>query len=185
MSFVLIVAGVSAGVAVLRGGSLKKLAETSFRHVWLLVAGAVISLAVSLFSPPWLEGAGTASITIFVLVSVVVFLVVNRHLPGMGLAGFGLALNTVVILVNGAMPVSADAARIANARGSLDDPGLKHEVMGPDTDLAWLADRIPLPGARLVLSAGDVVLAGGIGRLAYKRTLGAGDADTPAATQKD
>lgn len=185
MSFVLIVAAVGAGVAILRGGSLKKLAETSFRQVWLLVAGAVISVAAAFLDRPWFGAAGGAVISVVVLISVVVFLVVNRHLPGMGIAGLGLALNTVVIVANGAMPVSEDAARIANARGSLDEPGVRHEVMGPDTDLAWLADRIPLPGARIVLSAGDVVLAAGIGRLAYKRALGAGGVDTSVVTRKD
>lgn len=173
MSFVLIVAAVCAGIAILRGGSLKNLSKTSFRRVWLLLVGAAISLTAGLLDPPWLGDAGAAAVTVLVLVSVVVFLVANRHLPGMGIAGIGLALNTLVIVVNGAMPVSADAARIANARGSLDEPGLKHEVMGPDTDLAWLADRIPVPGARIVLSAGDVVLAAGIGRLVYKRALSA------------
>lgn len=175
MSFVLIVAAVCAGIAMLRGGSLKDLAETSFRQVWLLVVGAVVSLAAAIWDPPWLGDAGEAAVTIVALTSVVVFLVANRRLPGMGLAGVGLALNTVVVVVNGAMPVSAEAARIANARGSLADPGPKHELLGPDTDLPWLADRIPVPGVRIVLSAGDMVLAAGIGRLAYKRTLSAED----------
>ncbi|MDQ3964447.1 MAG: DUF5317 domain-containing protein [Actinomycetota bacterium] len=186
MSFVLIVAAVCAGVAVLRGGSLRRLADTSFRHVWLLVTGAIISLAAAFWNPPWLGDVGALAVTIVVLVCAVVFLLANRDLPGIGIAGVGLAINTVVVLVNGAMPVSADAARIANARGSLSDPGLKHEVMGPETNLAWLADRIPLPGARIVLSAGDVVLAAGIGRLVYKRTLGAeGIGDSAVAKRKD
>lgn len=174
MSFVLIVAAVCAGVAILRGGSLRRLAETSFRQVWLLVTGAIISVVAGLWDPPWLGDMGALAVTAVVLVCAVGFLVANRDLPGIGIAGVGLAINAIVVGVNGgAMPVSADAARIANARGSLDDPGLKHEVMGPETNLAWLADRIPLPGARIVLSAGDLVLAAGIGRLTFKRTLGA------------
>lgn len=174
MLFVLIVAAACAGIAILRGGSLKNLSETSFHQTWLLVVGAVISLVAGLWHPPWLGEAGGAVVTIVVFMSVMVFLVANRQLPGMGIATIGLALNTLVIVVNGAMPVSADAARIANARGSLDEPGLRHETMGPDTRLAWLADRIPVPGARIVLSAGDLVLAAGIGRLAYKRARSPG-----------
>ena len=186
MSVVLIVSVVCAGIAILKGGSLRNLAGTSFRLVWLLVAGAVISFAAGFFDPAWLSESLSAAITVAVLASAVVFLFANRDLPGMGLAGLGLAINTLVIAVNGAMPVSADAARIANARGSLDEPGLKHEVMDADTDLAWLADRIPIPGARIVLSAGDLVLAAGIGRLAYKRTLDAeGNDDSTVAKRKD
>jgi len=37
--------------------------------------------------------------------------------------------------------------------------------------MPWIADVIPIPGLKMVLSIGDFVLAAGIGRLVYKRTV--------------
>jgi hypothetical protein len=103
--------------------------------------------------------------------AVAAFLLANHRLPGMALAGAGLVLNLLVIAANGAMPVSQRAARIAGLpRDALSQPGIKHEVLGNDTALSPLADVIPLPGTGQVISAGDIVLAAGIGRLVYART---------------
>jgi hypothetical protein len=102
--------------------------------------------------------------------AIVVFLVLNRHLPGMLLAGLGLAMNVVVIFTNGAMPVSLVAADIAGVETSLTE-GIGHEPMTSGTVLPWLGDVIPLPGLGVVISAGDVVLAAGLATLAYRRAF--------------
>jgi hypothetical protein len=75
----------------------------------------------------------------------------------------------IVIAANGAMPVSPDAARVADTEITIE--GIGHEPITDDTVLPWLADVIPLPGLRFVVSPGDVVLALGIGRLAYVQAL--------------
>ncbi|MFN2595096.1 MAG: DUF5317 domain-containing protein, partial [Actinomycetota bacterium] len=96
----------------------------------------------------------------------------NRNLPGLAPAGLGLALNLPVIGLNGAMPVSVSAARDAGVKANLNDIGFKHERMDSATRLRFLGDVIPIPNSQQIFSAGDIVLALGIGWLVYRRTLG-------------
>jgi hypothetical protein len=100
---------------------------------------------------------------------VVGFLALNRGLRGTGLVALGLLANALAVGVNGAMPVSADAAGRAGV-GTSDliagvDP--RHELTGPDTRLAWLGDIVPVPLPRfpLVVSPGDILVAAGVGQL--------------------
>jgi hypothetical protein len=99
----------------------------------------------------------------------VTFLVRNRDLRGTGLLGLGLLANALVVVANGAMPVSEQAAARAGADVSAvvagEDP--RHELTGPGTRLALLADvvPVPLPGAPQVVSPGDVLVAAGVAQL--------------------
>jgi hypothetical protein len=166
-----LVAAILAGVfALLRGGSLKALAETEFTWVWLLFAGLAVQLTAQIWAPSWLDGgSGTAVIVISNLL-VVAFLYVNRRHPGMGLIAIGLALNVVVIGMNGAMPVSIEAARSAGVppvpEGRAD---VEHERLNDDTKLPWLADVLAIPHLQQVFSVGDVVLGLGVAQLVYRR----------------
>lgn len=95
----------------------------------------------------------------------------NRHVPGVALAGLGVLLNALVVIGNGAMPVSERAA--ARAGISVESLALdadpRHERLDGGTRLRLLADVIPvpIPGHREVDSAGDVALAGGVGLLVF------------------
>jgi hypothetical protein len=166
-----IVAAVLAAVAaVLRGGSLKTLADTHFDWLWLLFAGLAVQVAAQIWAPEWLEGGAGTAVIIASNVLVVAFLLLNRQLPGMALIGVGLALNVVVIAANGAMPVSVSASRTAG----VDPPpagiaDVEHERLTDDTKLPWLADVIAIPNTHEVFSVGDVVLALGVGALVYRR----------------
>ena len=61
------------------------------------------------------------------------------------------------------------AARAVGADVASDTPGdLKHELLDGDTALPWLGDVIPIPGAGLIVSVGDFLLAAGIALLAYR-----------------
>lgn len=172
MTIPLIVAILAGGAALMRGGSLERLAATKFRWLPLLFAALVVQIGFSLWEPPWLTEAGALAIVLGSMVGVAVFLTINQHLPGTVIAAVGLALNVLVIGTNGAMPVSPDAARIAGVGlAELEDGGIKHEVMTDDTRLTWLGDVIPIPRWGLIISVGDVVLAAGLGLLTYKQTL--------------
>lgn len=160
---------VTVAVAVLRGGSLRGLSETKFRWVPLLFAGLVVQIAFDVLAPRLLEGTGALAVVLLTNLAVAGFVLGNRKLPGMVLAGAGLALNVIVIASNGAMPVSPKAVAIADAP-SLDAAGIKHERLTEETILPWLGDVIPLPGTGLIVSVGDVVLGAGIARLVYVRT---------------
>jgi len=99
------------------------------------------------------------------------FVIRNAAVPGVPLAGLGLVLNTLVVILNGAMPVSLEAATRAGLpveRLDLDsDP--RHERLDVATRFAPLADVVPtpIPGRREVTSPGDILLAAGVGLFVF------------------
>ena len=99
------------------------------------------------------------------------FILANARIPGMLIAGLGLLMNVSVIVANGAMPVSADAADAAGLSPPTQSSAFKHEQMNSETRVRWLGDVVPLPVLGEVWSAGDFVLAAGIARLIYARML--------------
>ena len=165
----LIVAVVVALGALVRGGSLHDLAETEFRWTPLLYGALMLQIGFNVWNPSWLEGGGALAVVLASNVGVAFWLVVNRALPGLFLAGAGMALNVFVIAANGAMPVLERSAELAGVTQSLDDAGLKHERLGDGTFAPWLADVIPVPPTHEVLSVGDVVLAMGLAQLVAGR----------------
>ena len=170
MILVLAVVVVAALFGLILGGSLDSLAATKFRFLWLLFAALLIQVGFTMWDPEWLTEAGDLAVLLVTNSVVAAFLALNRRLPGMWVAAVGMALNVLVISANGAMPVSLTAAELAGS----DRPsefGLKHEPLTDDSLLPWLADVIPLPGLSTLISAGDVVLAIGIGWLVYRRTV--------------
>ncbi|MDQ3951498.1 MAG: DUF5317 domain-containing protein [Actinomycetota bacterium] len=169
-----LVLAVLTGVAArLRGGSLTGLAETTFRWTPLLVAGLVLQITFLYWDPEWLGESGGLAVVLASNVAVAVWLVANRTLPGLLLAGAGMALNVLVIGANGGMPVLEESAERAGVQQSLDDAGIKHERLDDDTVLPWLGDAIPVPPFKEVLSVGDVVLALGLCRVVDARmTIG-------------
>lgn len=170
MILVLIVAGLAALVGVMRGGSLSSLADTRFRWGWLIFAGLALQLGFDLWDPDWLTRTQATVVVLASNALILVFVVLNRAVPGMWLIGAGLALNALVIGANQAMPVSVDAARSAGAPVPNDTSSIKHERMDDDTLVPWLGDVIPLSIGDQVLSIGDLVLAAGIGWLVSGRT---------------
>jgi hypothetical protein len=181
MTLALIVAVICAAVAVVRGGSLDSLAATPVRWVALLFGGLAVQVGFELLDPPWLGDSGDLIVILLTDLAVIVFLIVNRRLPGMPFAVVGLLLNVAVITANGGMPVSRTAAEKAGLGEELTRAGVKHEILDDNTNLPWLADVIPIPGLEKVISVGDIVLAFGIGRLFYARTLAGSPAVKPAS----
>lgn len=170
-SLVILIIG-AAALGVARGGSLQSLADTEFRWGWLIFVGLAAQLGTDLWAPAWLQGERALIVVLASNALIAAFLIRNRRLPGVVMAGLGLLLNVVVIAANGAMPVSARAVETAGVSKPLGEAGLKHEPMADDTVLPWLGDAVPVPGLREVLSVGDVVLALGLTRLVYVRTRG-------------
>jgi len=166
-----VVAALVAGIAALvRGGSLKTLAETQFDWLWLLFAGLALQLTAQIWAPDWMGGAAGTAVILVSNLLVGAWLVMNIRIPGVALILAGLALNVLVIAANGAMPVSAAAARNAG----VEPPGrgvgdVEHELLDDDTVVPWLGDVLSFPGLPGVFSVGDVVLALGLGHLVYRR----------------
>lgn len=165
-----LVVAVLAGIgARLRGGSLDELAETTFKWTPVLVAGLVVQLVFVYWDPDWLGEHGGLAVVLASNAAVAVWLFANKALPGLMLAAAGMALNVLVIAANGAMPVLERSAETAGVARSLEDAGLKHELLDDETVLPWLGDAIPVRPFKEVLSVGDVVLALGLARLVDAR----------------
>jgi hypothetical protein len=85
-------------------------------------------------------------------------------------------MNLIVILGNGArMPVASGLAGSLLERGHVG----QYVVMGPDTNLNWLADWIGFPWpVKGAYSPGDLVIAVGIGIVVLLGTVHPSDAAT-------
>jgi hypothetical protein len=155
---------VAVAVSYARGGRLHRMAEADVRAPWLLFLGLGLQLAVDLGAGRGsLADASAAGLTVLISsqVLVVVWLMLHRELPGVRLVAIGLALNAIVIAANGAMPVDPNAVR-ALGLGELEVPIGKHTVLTEDTRFPWLADVLPVPPLRSIVSVGDLVIALGL-----------------------
>ena len=173
MSLSLVIVVIAALVLGLtRGGSLQALADTRVRWLVLLFEGLAVQVLFDVWDPPGLTSSGALAVLVVSNSAVACFVLLNVRIPGMLIIGVGLALNTLVIAANEAMPVSASASSTAGieAPSAIDDD-LKHERLDDETLLAPLGDVFPVPGLKEVLSLGDLVLALGMGRLVYAQTI--------------
>ena len=162
--------------AVCSGRSLSGLASLRLRHTWILFVVLAIQAFFVVSPPAWLDVNAATRVYVATLGVVAVFLILNRRTTGLSLVALGLALNGIVILANGAMPVSSTAASFAGAELLTDqrhiDHGthLRNEPLAADTRLGWMGDTIPFPGLRIVTSPGDLIIAAGLIRLVWSRT---------------
>jgi len=164
---VVVVVAVVALALVTATGHLGLLTALRVRAVRLLVVAALLQAGTTILAP----GSAVARVLTLVLTVVLVglFLGGNHRLPGIPLVAAGLLLNALVILANGAMPVSSTAASRAGLSGTslhLDQDPLREQLDG-NTRLGLLADRVPVPapGWAQVVSLGDLLVAAGIGLL--------------------
>lgn len=170
---VLVVAGLGAALTGRRWSA-------TALHGRSLVLLAVLAQAAGGLVGGRAYGAGLAVSALLVAA----FLLRNRGLRGVGLVSLGLLANAVVVVADGAMPVSLAAA----ARASVDVSDLlagvdpRHVVATSATSLRWLGDvlPVPLPLAPEVVSAGDVLVAAGLAQLVLSLTRGRGGTPRPA-----
>jgi hypothetical protein len=159
----ILVAAVVVGFVM--GGRLQRF-EGLDLHWWPLVFVAVFLQwapvpAVDAIAPRLL---GTAMLMLS-YVLLLVFIGVNRWIPGARLMAVGLLLNLLVVGLNAGMPVSDDA--VASAGGSttlfVGDQSAKHHLMSDQDLLPFLGDVIPIPPpVSIVISVGDVLLYSGM-----------------------
>ncbi len=168
-----------------RGGSIRNLALLRLPQTRLIMLAGVLAVLGAFGGTLGLPARACYVVsTVMSAALICVFVYVNRHVAGMPLVALGFALNALVIVANGAMPVSQDAADFAQVStdAAADGTDARHELLTDRTVLSPLADvipvRLPSPFAwgSNVVSAGDVVLAAGIGLLvmAGMRRPGAG-----------
>jgi hypothetical protein len=169
---VAVVAGLLAGLARARHGR-RPLHIPDLRLAWL---------ALVAFLPQWVAfylPAGSrlpadslaATALVGSQVALLIFVWLNRKQPGFWALALGLALNLLVIALNGGlMPISPETAGrlMPNASPGILQIGhrLGKDIVLPAsaTHLEWLADRFLLPAwlpYRVAFSLGDVLLAWG------------------------
>lgn len=164
MVLVVVVLLVALVVGRLAGGTLGRLGALAVhaRHLVVLALGAQVLGAV-------VGGPAHAMGLVASAGLVVAFLVRNRGVRGTGLVALGLLANALVVGANGAMPVSVEAAGRAGVgtSGLIAGADPRHELSGRGSRLPWLGDVVPVPLPRfpLVVSAGDVLVAAGLGQL--------------------
>lgn len=165
IAVILLAAGLLSGLA--RGGKLENISRVEFRLPWLVFIGLGIQVTAELvaaFVYPPLRNSGRGILILGISYAcLIVFMSLNRHLPGWALVAGGLALNLLVISLNGGMPVSNRAAQAAGFDASdYLETAVKHRPLSDDTLLPFLGDIIPLPFIEKVVSAGDLFIGLGL-----------------------
>ena len=150
----------------LGGAGIGRLAELELRRGWLLAAALAVQLLLGQVPSGW-RGAGLATS------AALVGLWLAANLPrrprtirlAISVVALGWALNVAVMVPNHGMPVSGAALQAVGAPATADVAAgnlYKHVPLGGGTSLPWLADVVPVPPLRMIVSAGDVVMAGGL-----------------------
>jgi len=169
---VAVVAGLLAGLARARYGR-RPLRVPNLRLVWLALVAFLpqwLAFYLSIGSRSPADGLAAAAL-VGSQVALLIFAWLNRKQPGFGALALGLALNLLVIALNGGlMPISPETAGRLMPDAS---PGMLQigHRLGKDivlpasaTRLEWLADRFLLPAwlpYRVAFSLGDVFIACG------------------------
>lgn len=168
MSFFLVAAAAAVGVALLSGGSLRRLLETRLRGVWALFVALGLQAALDLLwrpsSPDGATPGGAASQGLLILsyVLLVGFCVANANLRGMSVVAIGIALNGAVVAVNHGMPVRAEGVRTT----------VKHHQERPSDKFTGLGDIIVVDPLNQALSFGDLIMAVGLADVLVHRSRG-------------
>lgn len=146
-------------VGFLVGGRLAGLARNQLRLWWLAPIGLALQLA---------PGGEAISFALMMVsyIALAAFAVANLRTAGFTLITLGVALNWLVIGLNGGMPVSADALRSSGQGASLrlltEEGGAKHHL-ATDDRLEFLGDVIPVGGPiEQVVSVGDILVYAGM-----------------------
>ena len=161
MRFTLLAVAAGLGIGLVAGGRLAHLGSRNLR-LWPLLSGGLAAQALST------QVAGDASFALLLASYglLLAFAAANVALVGMWLVATGIAMNLVVIALNGGMPVRESALRSAGALG----PGVpveidtasKHHLERPSDRLVVLGDIIPVEPLGEVVSFGDVAMAVGV-----------------------
>jgi uncharacterized protein DUF5317 len=152
LSFLVVTLAIALGVALLSGGSLAHVLETRLRAMWALFLALALQVALDLF---W-SGPGNGMSRLLLALSyalLVGFCLANLANKGMAVVAFGIALNGLVIVANGGMPLRTD-------------PGfgetVKHHAERPSDSLTALSDIIVLRPLNQALSFGDLIMLVGL-----------------------
>lgn len=160
--------------ALLRGGSLRGFAGLQVRAVPLVLGSLLIQLLIfPLVGDQPLVAALTVPLYLLSMLLLVVWVWLNRGLPGIVLIGAGVVMNLVAIAANGGyMPINPDAAAYAGALERYDASAVNNNSLASyDARLWMLTDIFPVPAGfpfATVYSLGDILLTTGVSLLCYR-----------------
>lgn len=164
MVFLLLTIVVTAGVVVLTKGSFRRLARVRLHALWLLLVafGVQIMLEFASFPEERIEDLGLA-ILLGTYAMILLFCYLNRRTSGMFVIAIGIAMNVVVIALNGGMPVEGSVEIRNGQKVTVPiERTVKHKPRENDDRLAFLGDNLKLPGDQSRFSLGDIVIGLGI-----------------------
>jgi len=169
LAIVVLVTAVAVGYAV--GGSWSGLTTVRLRRRRFVVAAVVAQTggaAVGVLGVTDARRGYVVGLALSALCAAA-FCARNLRVPGVPLVTLGLLGNALVVVANGAMPVSIVAALRAGVpiTGIAAGVDARHEIATTDTRLRPLGDVVPvrLPVHAEVVSPGDVLVAAGLGEL--------------------
>ena len=155
MSFLFVTVALALGLALLTGGSLRRIAATDLRYPGILATAVGIQVVLDVIRP----SDGTAGHLASALLAVsyaflVLFCVANLRLRGMAVVAVGIFLNGAVITLNSGMPVRAPEGAVETT--------IKHHAERDSDRLTALGDIILVPALRQSLSFGDLIMLVGL-----------------------
>lgn len=147
------------------GGRLRGF-ETVEIHWWFLVLVGTALQAVAIPADGPIDQRLLATIVMLASYGLLlVFVFVNRWIPGARLMLAGLLLNFIVIGLNNGMPVNPSAVETAGGHITEveNSTSPKHHLQNEDDIAPFLGDVIPVPAPiGIVVSVGDVLLYLGV-----------------------
>lgn len=170
-------------IGLLRGGKLSRLADFSFKGVWLIFLGFALDVLVAVLGVrgvPWIStAAGPLMILSYILI--IWALLLNRRRWDVAMILAGTVLNFAVIAANGGrMPADVSLMKAIGMDRELAmfEAGrtVAYVAVSESTPLAFLADVLPfsIPYFRpRLFSVGDVLISLGAFFL-IQREMGAG-----------
>lgn len=167
-------------LAIVLRRDFSNLGQIPYRGGWLFVTGVIGSFILQAVLVIYAPGQDIWQMII--LNSAQIFLIflflLNRHVPGAKLFAFGIALNVLVMAVNGGwMPVTPEIYHFVHPDRPVVEqtrPSSSKNVIlsRAETRLWVLSDMIPLmlPGRRTAVSLGDVMLVAGTAQFIFQTT---------------
>ena len=170
VTIVALLLGLTSGlVALVVRRRLRDIPLPAVRWPALLVAAVFVYRA-----PAWLDLSGALALApvLAAYAGLVFFAGANVRLRGMVVVLVGLVCNAAVLMVNGAMPVDEEAVVAAGVARAEELPRIDleppREWRAPEHRLVVLADIIPVPPLREVVSFGDLILAVGLANVVFR-----------------
>ena len=165
MIFLLSVIVLAIVIGYLAGGRLRNFERLRIRGWWLAPIGLLLQVQFQAFWHPGRDLSVALLIASYVLL--LLFAALNIRLAGFALILVGLAMNMLVVGVNGGMPVDKGALIASGQKSVLSElvhgGGSKHHLATHNDLLLPIADVIAIPPPiRQVVSAGDLVVYAGV-----------------------